>query len=142
MGGGGERRGGPLTTLLDTHVLLFWLDRRPELTEGQREALAAASEADPLLVSDISLWEIATLVNLGRLRFRIPLRDWLEAAVAPPLVRRISISPAIAAEVAALPEDFPRDPADRIIVASARLTGATLLTQDRRVIASGVVPTI
>ena len=42
----------------------------------------------------------------------------------------------------ALPEDFPRDPADRIIVASARLTGATLLTQDRRVIASGVVPTI
>jgi PIN domain nuclease of toxin-antitoxin system len=104
--------------------------------------LVAASEDDPLLVSDISLWEIATLVNLKRLRLRLPLRDWLEAAVAPPLVRRISISPAIAAEVAALPEPFPWDPADRIIVASARMTGATLLTHDRRIVASGLVPTI
>lgn len=102
----------------------------------------AASEEAPLWVSDISLWEIATLVNLQRIRLRLPLRDWLESAVAPPLVRRVSISPGVAAEVAALPDSFHRDPADRIIVASARSVGATLLTQDLRIIASGLVATL
>jgi PIN domain nuclease of toxin-antitoxin system len=93
-------------------------------------------------VSDITLWEIATLVELKRLRLGRPLRDWLERAVAPPLVRRVGISPAVAAEVAALPDTFHRDPADRIIVASARTVGAKLLTQDRRIIDSGLVPTV
>lgn len=112
------------------------------MTDAQRELLEAASGKAPVWVSDISLWEIATLVDLGRLRFSIPLRDWLESAVAPPLVRRIGVSPAEAAEVASLPDSFQRDPADRIIVASARTAGATLLTQDRRIIDSGVVPTL
>jgi PIN domain nuclease of toxin-antitoxin system len=62
--------------------------------------------------------------------------------VAPPLVRRLSISPAVAAEVVSLPESFPRDPADRIIAASARVAGARLATQDQRIIDSGVVPTL
>lgn len=131
-----------MSAFLDTHILLYWLDRRSELTAKQRRAVEAATEASPLLVSDISLWEIATLVSLGRLGLRLPVRDWLEAAVAPPLVRRVSISPAVAAEVAALPDSFPRDPADRIIVASARLTGAKLLTQDTRIVDSGLVATI
>jgi PIN domain nuclease of toxin-antitoxin system len=123
-------------------VLLFWLGGNPELTEGQLGALREASEGNPLLVSDITLWEIATLASLGRIRLRLPVRDWLEAAVAPPLVRRVSISPAVAAEVATLPDAIHRDPADRIIVASARATGATLLTLDRRIIDSGLVPTL
>lgn len=93
-------------------------------------------------VSDISLWEIATLVHLKRIVLRLPLRDWLERAVAAPLVRRISISPAVAAEVAAIPDSFHRDPADRIIVASARTSGSTLITQDHRIISSGLVPTL
>ena len=130
-----------MRALLDTHVLLYWLDRPSELSHAQRKALAGCSEANPALVADISLWEIATLVSLGRLRLRLPLRDWLEAATAPPLVRRVSLTPAVAAEVAALPEAFQRDPADRIIVASARVTGSTLLTQDRRIIDAGIVAT-
>lgn len=72
----------------------------------------------------------------------LPLRDWLEQAVTLPLVQLISITPAIAAEVAALPDSFHRDPADRILVASARVLGVTLLTQDRRIIDSGLVQTI
>ena len=71
-----------------------------------------------------------------------PLREWLEAATAPPLVRRVAISPAVAAAVAALPESFHRDPADRIIVASAQIIGATVLTHDRRIIRARLVPTI
>jgi len=68
-----------------------------------------------------------------------PLREWLEQACAAPLVRRVGISPAIAAEVAVLPQTFHRDPADRIVVATARVLGATLLTSDRRMIESEIV---
>jgi PIN domain nuclease of toxin-antitoxin system len=128
--------------LLDTHVLLYWFARDRRLTRRQRRVLRAATPNRPLWVSDISLWEIATLASLGRIRLHLPLRDWLEAAVAPPLVQRVSISPAVAAEVASLPDSFHRDPADRIIVASARTLGAAVITLDRRIIASGLVATI
>jgi PIN domain nuclease of toxin-antitoxin system len=127
---------------LDTHILLYWLGDPARLTSRQQAVLREASPEQPLRISDISLWEIATLVDLGRIRLHRPLRDWLEAAVAPPLVQRISISPAVAAEVASLPRTFHRDPADRIIVASARTAGATLLTLDHRIIDSGIVPTL
>lgn len=102
---------------------------------------SAGSEA-PLLVSDVSLREVATLYDLGRIRLAIPLREWLDKATAPPLVRRGGISPAIAAETASLPDSFHRDPADRILVATARVLGATLLTQDRRIRAAELADTI
>lgn len=95
-----------------------------------------------MLISDISLWEVATLVSLGRLELSVPLREWLEAAAAPPLVQRCPISPAVAAAVAELPDDFHRDPADRVIVASARVHGATLLTRDKRIVDAKLVPTV
>ena len=131
-----------MKALLDTHVLLWWFDRVPRLSDPQLRALHAADEKNPLLVADITLWEIATLSDLGRIRLGLSLREWLEEATAPPLVQRLPITPAVAAEVAALPESFHRDPADRILVATARIFGATLLTQDRRIIDSGLVPTL
>ena len=128
-----------MTALLDTHVLVWWLNDRRRLSAAQRDVVASADAGSPLLVSDISLWEVATLHSLGRIRLAIPLREWLEKATAPPLVRRQGISPAIAETVAALPDSFHRDPADRILVATARVLGATLLTQDRRIIDAGLV---
>ena len=104
--------------------------------------VASAGGWLPLLVSDISLWEMATLHALGRIRLRIPLRERLDRAVAPPLVRRCGISPATAAELAALPDSFQRDPADRIRVATARVLGANLLTQDRRIVDAALVDTL
>jgi PIN domain nuclease of toxin-antitoxin system len=128
--------------LLDTHVLIWWLEGSRSLSPAVRGVLDGAGPEAPLLVSDITLWEVATLVELGRVRMRIPLREWLERAVAPPLVERLGISPAVASEVARLPDTFHRDPADRILVATARVMGATLLTTDRRIVASGLVPTL
>jgi PIN domain nuclease of toxin-antitoxin system len=128
--------------ILDTHVLLDWLNQSPRLSRRQLRVLRSATEDQPLWVSDISLWEIATLNRLGRLRLHLPLREFLERAVAPPLIQCLRITPAVAAEVATLPDAFPRDPADRIIVASARLLGATLLTRDARIIDAGLVPTL
>lgn len=131
-----------MKALLDTHILLWWLGSNPRLSSAQQELLDRATAEEPLLVSEISLWEIATLHSLGRIELALPLRDWLEKATAPPLVHRCGISPAVAAEVAALPDAFHRDPADRILVATARVRGAKLLTQDQRIIKAGVVETI
>ena len=131
-----------MRALLDTHILIWWFDDRQRLSRSQQEAVAAADGDSPLLVSDVSLWEVAMLHSRGRIRLKIPLREWLEAAVAPPLVRRCGISPAVAAELAALPDSFHRDPADRILVATARVLGATLLTQDRRIVDAALVETI
>ena len=94
------------------------------------------------MVSDISLWEVATLHDLGRIRLAMPVREWLDRATAAPLVRRQGISPAIAAELTVIPNSFHRDPADRILVATARVLGATLLTQDRRIAESGLLETL
>jgi PIN domain nuclease of toxin-antitoxin system len=128
--------------LLDTHILLWWLGPATRLSRAQWEVIEQAGPEEPLWVSEITLWEIATLHSLGRIELRLGLRDWLEKATSHPLVRRFGISPAVAAEVAALPDTFHREPADRILVATARILGATLLTQDRRIIEAAVVPTL
>ena len=131
-----------MRVLLDTHVWWWWVTGEPGLSAAQKRVLAKAGPDAPLEISDVSLWEVATLVSLGRLAVTMPLRDWLEAAAAPPLVQRRGVSPAVAAEVASLPHAFHRDPADRIIVATARVHDATLLTRDTRIIAAKLVPTI
>ncbi len=131
-----------MKALLDTHVLIWWLNDGKRLSPAQREVVGSARPDKPLLVSDISLWEVATLHGLGRIRLALPLREWLDKATAPPLVQRQGVSPAIATEVAALPDSFHRDPADRILVATARVLGATLLTQDRRVVGAALVDTL
>lgn len=131
-----------MNALLDTHVLIWWLDDRGRLSHAQQKVIASAGAELPLLVSDISLWEIATLHNLGRIRLTLPLREWLHKAVAPPLVQQQGISPMIAAELASLPNSFHRDPADRILVATARVLGATLLTQDHRIVDAALVDTV
>ncbi len=131
-----------MNALLDTHILLWWLEDQKRLSRQQLEVVSAASADSPLQVADISLWEIATLHNSVRIELTIPLREWLEDAVAPPLVRTRVISPAIAAELNALPDSFHRDPADRVLVATARIHGATLLTNDRRITDAQLVKTL
>lgn len=131
---------GVVRALLDTHVLLRWVlgDRR--LSSAHCRVIRLATESDPLLVSDISVWEVASLQERGRIRINVDLRDWLERAVAPPLVELCGITPAVGAEITRLPLDW--DPADRIIVATARVRGAVLLTEDGRIAASGAVGTL
>ena len=76
-----------MKALLDTHILIWWHADRGQLSQNQLKVIEAADAKAPLQVSDISLWEIATLHGLGRLHLTIPLREWLEKAVAPPLVK-------------------------------------------------------
>lgn len=131
-----------MTYVCDTHVLVWWTSDPSRLTPALRKALRSVEAESPLHVPDICLWEIATLVSLGRLRPRIPLREWLERATAPPLVRVVPIGPAVAAEVAALPATFHRDPGDRVIVSTARVLRMPLLTLDARIRDSGLVAVV
>lgn len=128
-----------MKVVLDTHILLWWVDAKRKLSRGQARLLSRVSAENPAMVSDISLWEIAMLHKMGRISFSLPIREALEMMVAPPLVVRCGISPAIAAAVAELPDSFQRDPADRIIVCTAMLHGATLLTSDRKILDAALV---
>jgi PIN domain nuclease of toxin-antitoxin system len=119
--------------LLDTHAWIWWIqadDRLARRTVSELDDLPA--DARPFL-SDISLWEVAMLVSLGRIDFDEPFDTWLDAAADPRTVRVLPITPAIAAEVARLPSTFQRDPADRLIVATCRALGHPLLTRDRAI---------
>ena len=78
----------------------------------------------------ISCWEVAKLVELGRLQFAVPVEQWLAQALLPP-VQLLPLSPEVAAASTQLPGSFHRDPADQIIVASARIYNCPLVTLDR-----------
>jgi PIN domain nuclease of toxin-antitoxin system len=119
--------------ILDTHAWIWWVQADPRLDRRTVEALDALPANDRPAVCDISLWEVAMLVALGRLTLGEPLESWLEAAADPRTVQVLPITPAIAAEVANLPETFRRDPADRLIVATCRALGHPLVTRDRAI---------
>jgi PIN domain nuclease of toxin-antitoxin system len=122
--------------LLDTHAWVWWVDRDRRLDASTIDALDAFPPDNRPWLADISLWEVATLVERGRLEFSISLENWLEAAAHPRSVRVLPVTPAIAAETTTLPGSFHRDPADRLIVATSRVMNLPLLTKDRLIIQS------
>lgn len=125
--------------LLDTHAGVWWIDGDSRLARSARDFLDALPVHTRPYLADISLWEVAMLVERGRLTFQMPLVEWLEAAAHPRSVRLIPIGPAIAAEVAALPKTFHRDPVDRVIVATCRTMELPIVTRDRRILRSRLV---
>jgi PIN domain nuclease of toxin-antitoxin system len=106
--------------LLDTHAWIWWVEQDARLGAKAIAALDALPADRRPFLCDISLWEVATLVERERLHLDVSLSEWLEAAAHPRSVRLLPLSPKIAAEVARLPDSFHRDPADRIIVATSR----------------------
>lgn len=128
--------------VLDTHIVLWWFDRSRRLSRDQQRTLARNDADHPLGVADISLWEIALLVEAGRVRLALPIEEWLARATAAPRVEVCPITPAVATEIIALQSTRSWDPADRIIVATARVLGVPLVTSDTRIIDSKLVPAI
>jgi len=128
--------------LLDTHALIWWVDDPKRFSAAQTRAVNRASKSGTLWVSEISFWEVASLIERGRLRLAMELDQWLEAASAEPLIRRCGISPAIARELVSLTSTRDWDPADRVLVATARVLGAKLVTSDSRIIDAELVATV
>lgn len=120
--------------VLDTHVLVWVMDDDAKLGPQARETIVEASKADQVGVSAITPWEIALLVEKGRLRLAREVAEWLDAALAAPGVRLLPIEPRVALDSVRLPGAFHADPADRLIVAPARRWGATLITADAAII--------
>jgi PIN domain nuclease of toxin-antitoxin system len=119
--------------LLDTHAWLWWMDRSAQLGSQTLSALDALDAENRPYLSDISLWEVAMLVDLGRIELSVPLEEWLNTAAHPRCVRLVPISPAVAAAAEGLPATFHRDPADRLIVATCRAMGVPIVTYDQRI---------
>ncbi len=120
--------------VLDTHVWLWWLLGQPELSATERDALdAMAAAGTPPGVSAISLWEAQMLVSKGRLELDGPLTHWLPTAAAIETVTVLPISVGVVLALDALPATFHGDPADRIIVATARASGLPLATRDSNI---------
>ena len=119
--------------VLDTHIWVWWVHGDPALPASTLELLDSAEQTG-IAVSAISCWEIAKLVERGRLTLPCPVLEWLQQALAYPGVRLIELSPRICAESAQLPGEFNRDPADQIIVATARILDAPLVTVDGKIL--------
>ena len=127
--------------LLDTHIWVWYSNESDRLTERQRQVLTERS-AEGLGVSAISCWEVAKLLEPGRLDLDRPVGEWLAQALAPPEIRLIELTPRVAVASTQLPGSFHRDPADQIIVAMARVYDVEVLTVDRRILAYEHVRTI
>jgi PIN domain nuclease of toxin-antitoxin system len=119
--------------LLDTHIWVWWVDGSPQLDPARRKQIED-NEVTGLAVSVISCWEVAKLVELNRLELRRPVAKWIEQALSYPGIRLLYLTPRIAVESCQLPGAFHRDPADQIIVATARIRGCPLLTADERIL--------
>ncbi len=119
--------------LLDTHTWIWSNSATGELS-GNVKKLIKKTPTDQRAVASISVWEFATLATKGRITVKIDPKVWLDNAIKKTGLSVIEISPEIAVESCNLPGDFHNDPADRIIVATARIHNLTLLTKDRKII--------
>ena len=121
--------------VLDTHALVWLLQGSDRLGPGARALIEAAANGDGAFVAAISAWEIAMLVAKGRLALDRDVGEWLDAALALPGLRLAPLEPHVAVDSTRLPGEPHGDPADRMIVATARRHAATLITDDARVLA-------
>lgn len=117
--------------LLDTHVLIWSLEEAPRLGSEAKKTINWAAKAGRLAISAITPWEIAMLVSKNRLQLNLEVMEWVRWALARPGISLIPLEPEIAIESTRLPFEMHADPADRILAATARRLGATLVTADR-----------
>jgi len=123
--------------LLDTHVLIWSLQDAPALGPEARILLDEHILAEGLMISAITIWEIAMLAKKSRIALGMDVMKWIEDALALPGLVLGALDPPIAIDSVMLPGDFHGDPADRIIIATARHHGLPLLTADQAILDYG-----
>jgi len=126
--------------LLDTHVVIWWLTDDRKLSKEHAKLLERSERSGTAVgLSAISLWEIAKLVERGRIELTQSVDDSLEQLEASEFVTILPLTGRVAIESTRLGARFHSDPIDQVIVATARCHGLTLLTVDERIIESRVV---
>jgi PIN domain nuclease of toxin-antitoxin system len=118
--------------ILDTHIWIWWIDKHELLTAKNRQ-LIEQYRNEGLGISIISCWEIAKLVEKKRIKFDCSIEEWLDSAIAEPDIQLIDLTLPILIQSTQL-KGFHQDPADQIIVATAKVYDCPLLTQDTKIL--------
>ncbi|MEZ2310500.1 type II toxin-antitoxin system VapC family toxin [Paraburkholderia sp. RCC_158] len=127
---------------LDTHALVWWVTGDSALSTKAKAAINRELNGGELLVSAISAWEIAMLVEREKLVLSMDVGSWLATVQAIEAVHLVPVDPEIAVKSVELPGEFHKDPADRMIVATARKFAVPLVTKDEKIRAYAHVKTI
>ena len=129
--------------VIDTHVLVWWVSESGTLSTAAKRAIKNATKSgSEVLISSISAWEIAMLVEKGRLVLSMDVERWLDEVAQIDGVRFVPVDNEIGIKSAVLPGTFHKDPADRMIVATARKLAVPLVTADEKIIRYEHVKTI
>jgi PIN domain nuclease of toxin-antitoxin system len=128
--------------VLDTHTLVWWVSGDPLLSKRARTAIEREQPDGDIIVSGISAWEIAMLVERGKLVLSMDVGSWLSTVAQIDAVRFLPVEVEVATKSVDLPGDFHKDPADRMIVATARKLAVPLVTKDDKIRAYAHVKTI
>ena len=129
--------------ILDTHALVWWVNGAESLSANARRAIddTLASDSE-VLISSISAWEIAMLINKGRLVLSMDVASWLDEVSQIDGVQFVPVDNEIGIKSTVLPGEFHKDPADRLIVATARKFAIPVVTADEKLIQYAHVKTI
>lgn len=128
--------------LLDTHVLVWAVAEPKRLSRAAASAIRRGHAGGGLGISAITLWELALLFSRGHVRAPGTVEDSIQLMIDSAGVSVRPLTPTVAALAAQFPEDYSRDPADRIIGATARAEGLTLITRDEQIRKSRLLKTI
>ena len=124
--------------VLDTHVWIWLMEGlRSDLSNATVSAIEEAGSRSELALAAISVWELGMLEAHGRITLSRSIDEWVRAALTAPGVRIVDLTPEIAVESTRLPSDPHGDPADRMIIATTRVLGGTLITCDEQILAYG-----
>ncbi len=121
--------------LLDTHTWIWWNMNPQKLSLKVKELIGNSSSYAEILLSAISPWEFCKLLEKKRVGISCDPEDWIKIALDMPKLRLIPLSPVLSYRSTVLPQPFHNDPADQIIVATAREENATILTKDEKILA-------
>ena len=122
-----------MPALLDTHAWVWWLTEDRRLSRRAKSLIAGRLAEQDLWISLISVWEVAKKVEKKQLVLDRPVSSWLDEAVTQPGLGAWELTRSILVQSCELPQPFHGDPADQILVATARHHGATLITRDDRI---------
>ena len=128
--------------ILDTHALVWWVTGDAELSKKAETAIESERDGGEIIVSAISAWEITLLVEMRRLVLSMDVSSWLATVTEIEGVKFLPIDMEIASKSVVLPGEFHKDPADRMIVATARKLAVPVVTKDEKIQAYPHVKTI
>ena len=120
--------------MLDTHTWIWWHMNPQKLSQKVKKIIADTNRYDEIILSAISPWEFSKLLESKKIGISCDPEDWINSALDMPKFRLVPLFPVLAYRSTVLPQPFHNDPADQIIVATAREENATILTKDERIL--------